>query len=447
MGQKINPISLRLQTLNRFFDSCWYTNHYYSDLFQQDLKIQNYLQSILKQVKFPTGRLFIQSSQKKINVFNFLCNPLKGRRIRSYYFRRKYHKISKKSYLEKNRISKLLLNIKDSQKSVRSSLKNSVLKQRNKTKQKKVNLNNILYKKYFNTFYTSQDKNQITFLKTKWMTFLSKKEDISTKLIENSSIYNGQQDSFNKARPAPFPNKVFEYKSSVHKSPIDLIQKKVIRNKIENNILNLRRFYETSKRIKKLNGKLTTSRSSQVNFPFKETLLKVSNNNKDYLSLVNIPFNYIQNNSETYSLLKEKKLDFYKNGRQIPYRKHIETVLELALSSNVNIETIKTYDHFRSASFLAEEIVYYLEQRIPFRRIKSKLLKEIEHLTSIKGIRITCSGRVGGRSKKAQRAKTDLVKYGETSLHVFSSRIDFSSKKALTSFGLIGIKVWICYTT
>ncbi len=84
---------------------------------------------------------------------------------------------------------------------------------------------------------------------------------------------------------------------------------------------------------------------------------------------------------------------------------------------------------------------------MPFFKIKNYILKKLAEQKSnhIKGIRVMCSGRVGGKSKKAQRSKIQNFKYGETSLHVFSSKIDFKSKNAFTSFGTLGIKVWICY--
>ena len=100
---------------------------------------------------------------------------------------------------------------------------------------------------------------------------------------------------------------------------------------------------------------------------------------------------------------------------------------------------------WQSAGFLAEEIVYFLERRVTFRRLKNKIIKKISENSNIRGVRISCSGRVGGKSKKAQRAKTECVKYGQTSRHTFSSRIDFAAKTARTSFGTVGIKVWICY--
>ena len=127
------------------------------------------------------------------------------------------------------------------------------------------------------------------------------------------------------------------------------------------------------------------------------------------------------------------------------YKSHLEFSLSKQYFSLFNINLFRTLIEKQSASFLVQEIIYYLERKIPFRRIKTQILKEIPSYKNIKGIRIKCSGRVGGRSKKAQRSKTQSVKIGQTSLGVFSSKIDFACKSAYTRFGLIGVKVWVCY--
>ena len=130
-----------------------------------------------------------------------------------------------------------------------------------------------------------------------------------------------------------------------------------------------------------------------------------------------------------------------------PYKSHIETVLCNHFSCNINFQFFQTYNIFQNSFFLIDEVIYYIEKRVPFFKIKNYILKKLAEQKSnhIKGIRVMCSGRVGGKSKKAQRSKIQNFKYGETSLHVFSSKIDFKSKNAFTSFGTLGIKVWICY--
>ncbi|BDA51712.1 Ribosomal protein S3 (mitochondrion) [Coccomyxa sp. Obi] len=122
--------------------------------------------------------------------------------------------------------------------------------------------------------------------------------------------------------------------------------------------------------------------------------------------------------------------------------------MEIALGRGLGISTTiypyKSIEEEQTAQFLSEEIAYYLERRIPFRRIKQALIRELQK-KYIEGIKVSCSGRVGGRSKKAQRSREESFQWGQTSSHVFSSKLSFASRSALTPFGKVGIKVWICY--
>ena len=140
---------------------------------------------------------------------------------------------------------------------------------------------------------------------------------------------------------------------------------------------------------------------------------------------------------------ENKKVIF--NALDFKYKNYLESSLSSLYNLEFNLIPFKVKNDWQHANYLADEIVYFLEKRIPFRRLKNKILKQLAKISSIRGVRVTCSGRVGGKSKKAQRAKTECFKYGQTSLHVFSSKIDFSNKTAFTSFGSVGVKVWICY--
>ena len=146
---------------------------------------------------------------------------------------------------------------------------------------------------------------------------------------------------------------------------------------------------------------------------------------------------------------KKKNIPLYiRSGvysSNLVYKSHLEFSLSKQYSSGFTVNLFRTLIEKQSAFFWVQEIIYYLERKIPFRRIKTQILKEVPHYKHIKGIRIKCSGRVGGRSKKAQRSKTQSVKMGQTSLGVFSSKIDFACKSAFTRFGLVGVKVWVCY--
>lgn len=64
-----------------------------------------------------------------------------------------------------------------------------------------------------------------------------------------------------------------------------------------------------------------------------------------------------------------------------------------------------------------------------------------EKFESVRGIRIRCSGRING----AERSQTVNVSHGATLLHTVSSRVDFQKGFARTMYGVLGIKVWICF--
>ena len=133
------------------------------------------------------------------------------------------------------------------------------------------------------------------------------------------------------------------------------------------------------------------------------------------------------------------------------------------------ISFLKSSNEKACALFLAHYVSYFLERKVAFRRIKRQLLLSLlsfgkskqnfklenseepwikegsKNLTKVAGVRISCSGRVAARSKKAQRARKETFLWGETGLHVFNSHLDFAKTHAETPFGLIGVQVWVCY--
>ena len=127
------------------------------------------------------------------------------------------------------------------------------------------------------------------------------------------------------------------------------------------------------------------------------------------------------------------------------YAYHIESIISNKLKSSCRVSFFRAQNVAQSALFVAEEIVYQLQRRNTFRQIKSKFLQELGNKPAIKGVRVTCVGRIGGRAKKAQRARGESFKTGQTSLHLFNSKVSFASKTALTPFGAVGVKVWVCW--
>lgn len=143
---------------------------------------------------------------------------------------------------------------------------------------------------------------------------------------------------------------------------------------------------------------------------------------------------------------KKASLSFHP-GRKVatPWRNHLESALSAQTHHNSTLYFLLCPSVHQNPHFLATHLCFSLENRKIFRRLKDRLMQDISADSSIKGVRITCSGRVAARSKKAQKAKTESIQWGQTSLNVFSDLVNFASKSALTPFGKIGVKVWICY--
>lgn len=91
------------------------------------------------------------------------------------------------------------------------------------------------------------------------------------------------------------------------------------------------------------------------------------------------------------------------------------------------------------AALVAETIARQLEGRIAFRRAMKQAITSARRMGA-EGIRIKCSGRLGG----ADIARSEQYKEGRIPLHTLRADIDYANTAALTIYGLIGIKVWIC---
>jgi small subunit ribosomal protein S3 len=91
------------------------------------------------------------------------------------------------------------------------------------------------------------------------------------------------------------------------------------------------------------------------------------------------------------------------------------------------------------ANLVAENIAQQLEGRISFRRAMKQAVSSTMRMGA-QGIRIMCSGRLGG----AEMARTEQYKEGRIPLHTLRADIDYGVAEALTIYGIIGIKVWIC---
>jgi len=90
------------------------------------------------------------------------------------------------------------------------------------------------------------------------------------------------------------------------------------------------------------------------------------------------------------------------------------------------------------AQLVAENIATQLERRIAFRRAMKKAVQTALKFGA-KGIRVACSGRLGG----AEMARYEWYREGRVPLHTLRADIDFGTATARTSYGAIGVKCWI----
>jgi len=90
------------------------------------------------------------------------------------------------------------------------------------------------------------------------------------------------------------------------------------------------------------------------------------------------------------------------------------------------------------AQLVAENIAMQLERRVAFRRVMKKAVNMALKFGA-KGIKVSCSGRLGG----AEMARQEWSREGRVPLHTLRADIDYGLAESLTTYGIIGVKVWI----
>jgi len=103
----------------------------------------------------------------------------------------------------------------------------------------------------------------------------------------------------------------------------------------------------------------------------------------------------------------------------------------------INVNEIKRPE--LSARLVGQNVAEQLEKKIAFRRAIKKAIQATMRMGA-EGIKITASGRLGG----AEMSRTETFHEGRVPLHTLRSDIDYALVEAHTTYGVIGIKVWIC---
>ncbi len=104
----------------------------------------------------------------------------------------------------------------------------------------------------------------------------------------------------------------------------------------------------------------------------------------------------------------------------------------------VNLNIVEVRKPEIDANLVAEGIAQQLERRVSFRRAMKRAVQSAQRMGAL-GIRVNCAGRLAG----AEIARTEWYREGRVPLHTLRADIDYGTARANTTYGVIGVKVWI----
>ena len=504
MGQKVNPVSLRLHPENKRFDSCWFSEKQYAHSIHNNLKVETYYNAIFKQIRYPSASFFLEAAPRKCRVIVVFLNPthlreqifkqytnatnrgLKRRGNTLFSTEKKttpFYGLFKKKSESLGLFPPSLLTP-----SFLQSLKNKPLSlapffsdgAKNKVKNGKIAVSPENPLRAFiqskevlplgnqgKSEKRNQDGGGPSFLQVKKSGLqkgrtpsLNKKpgfyqHDLSQKATQSRLELQGHSAGRTQSHASTSLPRTFTLaRKNVWSSVIGLaISRDFVGRKKHQNLLSatsrfllLQSFFSFPK-----------ERNHFGSFPSKskeESPLLKNQKSRPFLLSPQLKASSANLGQDVHGIAtgvanrpgKEEKGLFSNLQKSGIYVYHTESMLSRRLKSSCRVFFFSAQNATQNALFVAEEIVYQLERRTSFRQIETRFLKkEFEKEAAIKGVRVTCVGRIGGRAKKAQRARGESFKMGQTSLHLFDSKVSFASKTAFTPFGAVGVKVWICW--
>jgi len=126
-------------------------------------------------------------------------------------------------------------------------------------------------------------------------------------------------------------------------------------------------------------------------------------------------------------------------GRRGTEADRIRTDLEKLTKKQVQLNILEVKNPESVAQLVAQGVAEQLSNRVAFRRAMRKAIQSAMRQPNVKGIRVQCSGRLGG----AEMSRSEFYREGRVPLHTLRADIDYGLYEAKTTFGRIGVKVWI----
>ncbi len=126
-------------------------------------------------------------------------------------------------------------------------------------------------------------------------------------------------------------------------------------------------------------------------------------------------------------------------GRRGAEAERIRSDLEKLTGKQIQLNILEVKNPEAEAQLVAQGIAEQLSARVAFRRAMRKGMQGAQRTGSVKGVRIQVSGRLGG----AEMSRSEFYREGRVPLHTLRANIDYGFYEAKTTFGRIGVKVWI----
>lgn len=398
MGQKTNPTALRLEKTNKHYAGCWYADYHYAPQLQNHFMVCDYINKIFQKIKRCEPFIYFKAHQQGNQIFYIF--PKKRRR-----FSRSYRATS---------------NSRASKKASRKAVSGIQLT---------THLSSIIYG-------LSQWKSSLLEEATN---LSSLKGYLSMKNSNGAPLAGFRQNISDRVSTSTNPETT-RY------------------DQVKNNYLHLETAYPREKEITQYspihkqnnwdNLKTISIDPPVLSKPLLLWILCLRH------SLSTPPWAKLANGvSKGQIALNSKQTPITGRGAKNSHRKSMEKALynqsrvpQLAAATrNYTLVPIGVSSVTQNAEFIAQKISQALSRRVPFNRFRRQILWEAKRAKHLKGLRVSISGRVESKSKKAQKARTRTFQWGQTELHVFSSLVQFVPKDLQTPFGKIGIKVWVCY--
>lgn len=126
-------------------------------------------------------------------------------------------------------------------------------------------------------------------------------------------------------------------------------------------------------------------------------------------------------------------------GRRGAEADRIRGELEKLTGKQVQLNILEVRNPEAEAQLVAQGVAEQLSNRVSFRRAMRKAMQSAMRSPNVKGIRVQCSGRLGG----AEMSRSEFYREGRVPLHTLRADIEYGLFEARTTFGRIGVKVWI----